>query len=390
MCDRRHFYLCLNLLIETAKLGDTPPENFSISQTRLLVFFAFLVWIYRFVIFIGIAVLVYHYFFKALGIFLFAVEIWFFFVRPIASEIMIWLKRKDEIKNHFTKRPAHYFLVGLIFILFIPFDVTVNTQGMLKPEYSLNFFSHVPARIVGEIPKISASIAQGHVLMQLESPELDQKIKIVKARIESLSKQVGSAGFQSETKAQQTILREQLENSEKALEGLLNERNRLMPVAPFNGKIVEVQQDIRQGDWVPKGQALLTFINESSWVVDCYVDESDLERIAVGNWARFVPDSPGLPAQFLKVLSIDKDRSRVLADPQLGSTAGGDFLVRLQKDSIVPERAIYRVRLEVQGDPLKVSTGNLRGSVTILGWPQSIIGEFLRGAIGTMVRETGF
>lgn len=372
------------------RLGDMPPEAFSVSQTRLLVSFAFLVWLYRFVIFIGIAVLVYHYFFKALGVFLFLVEIWYFLARPIASEFSVWFKRKEEIKQHFKKSPAHYLLLGLICFLFIPFDVTVNTQGMLKPEHSLNYFAHIPARIVGEIPKISSLKSTGQVLMQLESPELDHNINVAQARIASLSKQVGSAGFQAETKAQQTILREQLANAENALEGLLNERNRLVPTAPFDGTIVEVQQDIRPGDWVPRGQALLTFINEKSWIVDCYVDESDLERIEVGNWGRFVPDTPGLPSQWLKVITVDQDRSRVLADPQLGSTAGGHILVRAQKDSLVPERTIYRVRLEVQGDIQKISTGNLRGSVTILGWPQSIMGEFLRGAVGTLVRETGF
>ena len=372
------------------RLDDRPPEAFSRNQIRLLVFFAFAVWLYRFVIFIGIALLVYHYFFKALGVFLFVVEIWFFLTRPIVAEIGVWLKRRDEIRRHFTKRPAHYFLLAVICFLFIPFDVTVNTQGMLKPENSLNVFTHVPAQIVGVVPKVSTSLSAGQVLVQLESPELDHKIKIAQARIDSLSKQVGSAGFLSETKAQQTILREQLANAEKALDGLLSERSRLIPIAPFDGKIVEIQQDIHPGDWVPRGQALLTFINENSWIVDCYVDESDLERISVGNWGRFVPDTPSLPSQSLKVISVDKDRSRVLADPPLASTAGGQILVRPLKESFVPERAIYRVRLEAQGPMEKVSTGNLRGSVTILGWPQSIFGEFLRGAIGTMVREAGF
>lgn len=372
------------------RLGDAPPEAFSVTQIRLLVLFALLVWLYRFVIFIGIAVLVYQYFFKALGIFLFVVEIWYFLARPIAAEFSVWFKRKNEIKQHFTRRPAHYLLLGLIFFLFIPFDVTINTQGMLKPEFSLNYFAHIPGRIVSEAPKITSSISKGQTLVQLKSPDLDHNIEVAKARILSISKQIGSAGFQSETKAQQTILREQLANAENALEGLESERNRLMPVAPFNGTIVDVQQDLSPGDWVPKGQSLLTLINENSWMVDCYVDEADLERIEVGNWGRFVPDAPGLPAQFLKVIKVDKDRSRILADPQLASTAGGHILVRPQKDSIVPERAIYKVRLEVQGDVAKVSTGNLRGSVTILGWPQSIMGEFLRGAVGTLVRETGF
>ena len=372
------------------KFGDEPPEHFPQDKVRLLVLFAFAVWIYRFIIFLGIAVLIYHYFFKALGIFLFVVEIWFFLARPIWAELKVWLKRKDEIRPKFKTRPAYYLLWGLLIFFVVPFDVTVNTQGMLKPENSFNFIASVPAQIVSDIPKVTTRLSAGQVLMELNSPELIQKTSLARMRIDSLNKQVGSAGFLSETKAQQAILREQLTNAQKVLEGHLSELRRLAPIAPFDGEIAEVQQDIQVGDWVPRGSSLLTFINNDRWVVDCYVDESDLERIAVGNWGRFIPDTPELPAHTLKVIAIDKDRSRSLPDAPLGAAAGGHILVREQKNVLIPERAIYRVRLEVQDHQGKVETGHLRGSVVILGWPQSILGEFLRGSAGTLIRELGF
>lgn len=372
------------------KFGDSPPEHFPEDKTRLLVLFAFVVWIYRFIIFIGIALLVYYYFFKALGIILFLVEIWYFLARPVSSEVKVWFKRRDEIRPQIKKRPVYYLLWGLVLFFVVPFDLTINTQGMLKPENSFNFIANVPAQIETDIPKVGTRLSAGQGLMELSSPDLLQKINLARARIDSLSKQVGSAGFMSETKAQQTILREQLTNAQKVLEGHLSELRRLAPTAPFDGEIVEVQQDIQVGDWVSRGTSLLTFINNESWVVDCYVDESDLERIAVGNWGRFIPDTPELKAQFLKVIAIDKDRSRSLADPQLGSPAGGHILVREQKNTLIPERAIYRVRLQVQDHQGKIATGYLRGSVVILGWPQSILGEFLRGSAGTLIRELGF
>ena len=261
---------------------------------------------------------------------------------------------------------------------------------MLKPENSFNFIASVPAQIVSDIPKVTTRLSAGQVLMELNSPELIQKTSLARMRIDSLNKQVGSAGFLSETKAQQAILREQLTNAQKVLEGHLSELRRLAPIAPFDGEIAEVQQDIQVGDWVPRGSSLLTFINNDRWVVDCYVDESDLERIAVDNWGRFIPDTPELPAYTLKVIAIDKDRSRSLPDAPLGAAAGGHILVREQKNVLIPERAIYRVRLEVQDHQGKVETGHLRGSVVILGWPQSILGEFLRGSAGTLIRELGF
>ena len=58
--------------------GDPQPELVNDNMRRTLILFAWGVWLYRFLLFLGIALLVYHLFFKALGILLFAVEIgWF-------------------------------------------------------------------------------------------------------------------------------------------------------------------------------------------------------------------------------------------------------------------------------------------------------------------------
>jgi putative peptide zinc metalloprotease protein len=71
-------------------LGLAPPEYFSKRRHVGLVAFAWAVWIYRITLFIGIAVLVYHFFIKLLGIFLFAIEMSWFVLRPIATELRAW------------------------------------------------------------------------------------------------------------------------------------------------------------------------------------------------------------------------------------------------------------------------------------------------------------
>lgn len=75
-------------------LGDPPPEPFGEPLGKGLLVYAFGTWIYRFFLFLGIAVLVYAYFFKVLGIFLFLVEILWFIGLPIWRELQAWWKRK--------------------------------------------------------------------------------------------------------------------------------------------------------------------------------------------------------------------------------------------------------------------------------------------------------
>jgi putative peptide zinc metalloprotease protein len=110
----------------------------------------------------------------------------------------------------------------------------------------------------------------------------------------------------------------------------------------------------------------------------------------VGNWGRFIPEGRGLSSVNLRVVSIDRDASRVLTEGVLASTAGGEILVRQLDKKMVPERAIYRVRLQVMGDQDNISNVFLRGRVTMLAWPKSMLGDFLNGLFTTLLREITF
>lgn len=371
-------------------LNDPPPESLSEWNRQFFVIFAIVTWLYRLVVFFGIALLVYHYFFKALGIALFLVEMWFFILKPVFQELQYWRKRWSDIGPVVHQKPAFYIVVGIALFLFIPFDITVNTQGMLKPQKSLNVLSTQAALVVKLPPVIGAEVAEGDQLIGLSVPALDKKIQQLKTRVDMLTRQYGSSGFDSKTVGQQPIYKEQLISAQKELLSLMEEHERLNKKAPFSGVIADVDPDLFLGEWVPKSFALVTLIDGKDWVVDCYVEESDLKRLDLGNWGRFIPDAPGVLGVGLSVISIDKDATRVITEGALTSVAGGEILVRPQKDKLIPERALYRVRLKVDGNPSKISTGYIRGRVVIFGWPKSIMGDVIRGGLALFIREAGF
>jgi putative peptide zinc metalloprotease protein len=352
--------------------------------------FAYATWIYRLIIFFGIALLVYHFFFKALGIALFLVEIWFFIARPIFQELQYWYKRWSEIAPVIRHKPAYYIAAGAIALLLIPFDLTVNTQGMLRPEKSLNVLAIRAAQVSKLPPSIGTPVQEGEQLIGLSVPELEKKIRQTQNRAEVLERQFGSSGFDLKTINQQPILKEQLISAKNELSSLMKEYEKLNRKAPFSGVIADVDPDLFLGEWVPKSFPLVTLINDKDWVVDCYVEEADLRRLDMGNWGRFIPDAPGLRGFGLSVISIDRDATRLLTEGALSSIAGGEILVRQQNNKLIPERAIYRVRLKVDGNPSKLSTGYIRGRVVIFAWPKSILGDAITNGLAVFVREAGF
>ena len=372
------------------RLGDDPPEALTQERRRFFIFFALGTWLYRLVVFTGIAVMVYHYFFKVLGIALFLVEIWYFLARPVVQEFMLWRKRWDEIGPVVRHRPAFYVATGLVLLLVLPLDVTVNTQGMLKPAQSFSVVTPLPAMVSSLPPTQGAKVEAGALLVGLSAPDLERRLQQTRARIDSLSRQVSGVGFDAQLRQQQPILRAQLASNQQSLEGLNREYERLMPKAPFAGVIADVEPDLFVGEWMPKGTTLVTLIDPDQWVVDCYVDEADLKRLDKGNWGRFIPDGHGLLGVGLSVLSIDRDATRVLTEGALSSVAGGEVMVRSHDKKMIPEHAVYRVRLKVDGWLPGGTEGYLRGRVVMLAWPKSVMGDFVRGALATLVREAGF
>lgn len=371
-------------------LNDEPPEPLNETQRKFFLVFAYATWIYRLVVFFGIAVLVYHYFFKALGIAMFLVEIWFFIAKPIYQELQYWRKRWKEIGPVVRHKPAYYIALGIIAFLLIPFDLTVNTQGMLRPEKSINVLATRAAQVTKLPPAIGSQVEEGEQLIGLSVPELEKKIRQLQTKIDVLNRQFGSSGFDLKTVNQQPIFKEQLISAKNELDGLQKEYEKLNRKAPFSGVIADVDPDLFLGEWVPKSFSLVTLITEKDWIVECYVEEDDLRRLDTGNWGRFIPDAPGVRGVGLSVISIDKDATRVLAEGSLASLAGGEILVRPQNNKLIPERAIYRVRLKVDGHPDKLSTGYIRGRVVMLAWPKSILGDAIRNGLAVFIREAGF
>jgi putative peptide zinc metalloprotease protein len=371
-------------------LDDAPPETLSRWWRQFFILFAFATWLYRLVVFFGIALLVYHYFFKALGIALFVVEIWFFILRPVFHEMQYWRKRWSDIAPVIRHKPAYYIVLGVLIFLLVPFDVTVNTQGMLKPERSLNVVSTQAAMVVKLPPAMGTRIEEGQQLIGLSVPSLDKKILQLQARIETLTRQYGASGFDLKTVSQQPIFKEQLISAQNELAGLMEEYDKLNKKAPFSGVIADVEPDLFLGEWVPKSHLLVTLIDGKDWIVDCYVEEADLKRLDLGNWGRFIPDGPGLGGVSLTVIAVDRDATRVLSEGALSSFAGGEILVRHQNNKLIPERAVYRVRLKVDGHPSKISTGYIRGRVVVLAWPKSILGDAIRNGLAVLIREAGF
>lgn len=75
------------------------PELLPRNLEAKLICYAWITWLYRLILFLGIALLIYQFFFKVLGLILFAVEIIGLIMMPCLREIKYWWRLREKFNR---------------------------------------------------------------------------------------------------------------------------------------------------------------------------------------------------------------------------------------------------------------------------------------------------
>ena len=371
-------------------LGEPKPELFTLSRERVLILFAWGTWLYRLTLFLGIAVLVYHFFVKALGILLFAVEIGWFIVLPVWSEIKAWRVRWPAIRasSRFRRSAA---VLGLILALcVVPWPTRLAASGLLRPAEVFAVYAPAGAQVV-ELPHANRGrVEAGETLLQLASADLQRRWARAQARMASLSWQAAVAGVDGEQRQNLLVLQEERAAAEAELAAVQAELELYAPRAPFSGRLVDLDPDLAPGTWVTRNEKLLSLVRDDAWIVETFLDEDVVRRVRVGNRAVFHADGADGGLVQLQVAAVDHDATRSLAEPVLAVQFGGSVLTREKSGQHIPERATFRVVLTAAAVPVEMLGASWRGRVVIHGDWEAPGARFLRAAAAVLWREAGF
>jgi putative peptide zinc metalloprotease protein len=371
--------------------GRQPPEHFSRSRHVGLLLFAWGTWLYRLSVFFGIALVVYHYFFKLAGIFLFGVEIVWFIARPLWLELKAWRELWPAVRR--KPRARRTVVIGAIFLLLfvVPWPTRVNVSGHLRPLESFSVYAPGGAQ-VAELPWAEgARVKEGATLVKLASPDLQLRWQRAVARNEATRARAVAAGVGSASEQQNVqVLQQDEEAAAAELASVQADAAQYVPTAPYEGVIRDIEPEIRPGVWVRKQERLLTLVRPGPWIVEAYLDEDALRHVKQGDSARFFVEGEPVDAIPLTVTAIDKDATRVLPNGFLATASGGSVLARQQDNALVPERAVYGVTLQADEEPAALKGHSWRGHVVIRGSWEPPAFSLVRSAVTLIWREAGF
>ena len=372
-------------------LGEEKPEHFAPGAARAMIAFTWATWLYRLVLFLGIAALVYLFFFKLLGFVLFVVEIAWFILWPIRSELREWGKRWPQIRQRGRGRFSMVIGLLLLTLLALPWPGRISASAVLRPQETWPVFAPAGARIEALHFQHGEMVQPGQALVELFVPDLATREKALQARLEQQRWQTMMSGFDDEMRKRWKVTKENLATTAAELKGVQAEQHQFAPTAPFAGHFWLADPDLSPGEWVSQRETLAVLVRQDTpWRVETWLDEDDVQRVQVGQKAFFTTDSQTAERLQLTVSAIDRDAARLLPRHELAGALGGHILTREKNKQLVPERAIYRVVLDVKEMPPLLGNHVWRGHLTVHSEWSSPAARYSRQVLAVLVREFGF
>ncbi|MFZ6045557.1 biotin/lipoyl-binding protein [Pseudomonas sp. CR3202] len=385
----RAFALCRWRLREALfGYGEAMPEPWRPAMARRLLLWGYGSWLWRAVLFFGIALAVYHLFFKLLGLFLMLVELVWFIGLPVWRELREWWQRRHQAE------PGRMLLTGagllaLLALLALPWRSSVEVPALLEASASTALHAPLAARLKQLQVRDGQAVGQGDLLLELESPDLDARQAIVRREIEILQLQLRRQAGRSETAADVGILEQRLAEAVAEYRGLAAQRERLQLRAPQAGVVRDLLPDLSPGRWLGPADALARVV-EPGLRLRGYLAEEHLWRVQPGAEGRFIADDPARPALPVRLEEVDATGVAFLELEALTSDHDGPIAVRRDAQRRAePVQAQYGVRLSLPDAPIQPAQP-LRGVVVLGGQGQSLLGAAWRRLAALGVRESGF
>ena len=371
-------------------LGEPAPVQGSRALKFGLTSYAYGTWVYRFFLFIGIAILVHHLFPKALGIVLFTVEILFFIITPMWRELKVWGGKSMTILSTTRGRISLSVFAALTAAFFIPWQTSARVPALLSPGLSNEVFAPAPAYIDALMVKNGEIVERGQILARLSAPHLAHERKQSRERLALIDAQLERLAANLTERRFSTVLIDSRAKEMANLSAIDNLQNTLIIRAPYTGRVTALEPSLHSGRYVKPTRRLMRVIGTKVSTLTLYPQEHLLARIEMDAPIKFISDDPLLPklkAQVTRIAptSVDKIEDRVLT-----SQGGGAIAVyEGANGALIPERQVFRLDANVITDtPLTI--GQHRGSAHIKLAGESPAAALRRSVMRVLIREVDF
>ena len=367
-----------------------PPEEISPSRRWTFIIYAWSTWVYRFFLFIGIALLVYYFAFKVLGIILFAIEIYWFIMLPIIKEMKQWWMMRSEMKlNKQTFRTISVLIITLM-ILFLPWKSSMKIPAVYISEKYSKIYSPYPAKIKSVFITKDQEVEAGQNLIELYSPGLDKEINSIRRKILLTKTKINRMSGTSGNMDEYLTYNQRLIALQSELSGLTKTKEKLVIKAPNKGKVKDLVS-LSNEMWVSNLDQLLGIVHYGTGNVKAFIREEQIDRFQENTPAVFIPNDGDHKKIHLISNKLDLSSVNNLPYVALAPIHNGPIAIRnftSGEYQYRPETAHYIADFKlVNQSSIKFE---LPGYVHVEGNRYSPFVRFFRNVFSVLIRESGF
>jgi putative peptide zinc metalloprotease protein len=370
--------------------GDNPPEYFTPKMRKTLIFLGFGTWIYRFLLFLGIALIVYFLFFKVLGIILMLVEIGWFIVLPIYNELKVWIKMREKSRWSKLNIVLFFFLSFILFIFIFPWKTTLTLPAILKSSHYIDIYPPFESMVKTIHVKQGDKIQKGQLLFTLASPETDHKLEQSQKAIEALEWKLTHQTHQGSLLEQKKVIEEQLVREKTKYVGYKQKLDKLLITAPFDGELSILDESLRPHMWINDKWVMGQLLKPDEVVTEAYLVEGDFNRLKPSAEGYFYAEDFDMRRLLVTVENIEPANLTFLNELYHASIFGGDLAVkRDEKQRFMLQKSTYRVILKTP-DIQVVPHSIVKGHVHVDGERKSYFMKFFSFVTSAFIRQSGF
>ncbi len=365
-----------------------PEPDMKKSKQILLIIYAIYTWVYRVFLYTAIALFVYYEFTKALGIFLFVVEVWIFLLYPVVYELQMVYKLRSKIQWNRRTKITTSLLAASLFYLIVPLPHYLSFEAVTIPVNNQTIFSPSEGIIEKIHVKRGNEVEKGAVLLKVQNPVLDHQIASLQKDLQILEKKLKIIKITDDSLPLYVETQAQHSQKEAELDGYLKKQQQTEVTASISGIVYQWDEMLHENQPIKKNEVLGQLATKQKQDIACFVPERDIDVIKERTEATFNIRA-SRETFSAHIQQISPIRAKYLRYPELASLYGGNLPVHLdQGKKLEFVESFYLVTLSLD-TPEPLRYGEV-GTVTIRGPWQSKLIRIFRSVFSAIMGESGF
>ena len=370
--------------------ADAVPAHVRDLRYGWLALFGVGIILYRLMLYLGLALIVYHAFFKLAGVILFAIEIAWFILKPLGNELRVWRQRAGDIRWRGRGTVSVATAVVVLILLCVPLSQRVSMKAVIEAGSIARLHVSAPSVIEAVHRHQGESVAAGDRVMTLSSPGLTHQLGLVETRLRLVQARIARSAGDGSERNQLPVLTEEEQALRTQHAGLQAEIAALTIHSPLSGVVAELDPAVHSGRSVsPKDRLALIIGNDSNdgIAVRAYAGTEEAARLTPLARAVFVPENPLGPRVELVLVRAGAAASHVIEPQALSASYGGDTVTTFDRNGrAVAVNSAFLLTFTANGTAPQLAA---RGTIHVDATPESYAAKALRRVVSIIIRESG-